>query len=168
MSLQEKFTSIADKIRSLLGISGIMGLDAMATNLQTAVNSADSQTDLIAQIKTALEDKSAASVSIVTKTTTPSSNSTTIVFSGLTAEPKMFCVIPTANVSLSSQSRYVTGVVYDGDTIRGLYSNNSTATHSNSYFSQTYSNGTLTVKTSSSTNGGNFRSGIAYMLVCIV
>ena len=33
MSVNSKMTSIADKIRSLLGITGTMGLDAMATNL---------------------------------------------------------------------------------------------------------------------------------------
>lgn len=35
MSVNSKMTAIADKIRSLLGISGTMGLDAMATNLGT-------------------------------------------------------------------------------------------------------------------------------------
>jgi hypothetical protein len=33
--VNEKMTTIADKIRGLLGISGKMGLDAMATNLET-------------------------------------------------------------------------------------------------------------------------------------
>ena len=35
MSVNSKMTAIADKIRSLLGITGAMGLDAMATNLET-------------------------------------------------------------------------------------------------------------------------------------
>lgn len=35
MSVKEKMTAIADKIRALLGISGTMGLDAMAANLGT-------------------------------------------------------------------------------------------------------------------------------------
>ena len=35
MSVNSKMTAIADKIRSFLGISGAMGLDAMATNLGT-------------------------------------------------------------------------------------------------------------------------------------
>lgn len=33
--VNEKMTAIADKIRALLGLSGAMGLDAMATNLET-------------------------------------------------------------------------------------------------------------------------------------
>ena len=35
MSVQTAMTAIADKIRSILGISGTMGLNAMATNLGT-------------------------------------------------------------------------------------------------------------------------------------
>lgn len=35
MSVNSAMTAIADKIRALLGISGTMGLDAMATNLTT-------------------------------------------------------------------------------------------------------------------------------------
>lgn len=35
MGVQAKMTAIADKIRLLLGITGVMGLDAMAENLET-------------------------------------------------------------------------------------------------------------------------------------
>lgn len=57
MSVNSKMTAIADKIRTLLGLSGKMGLDAMANNLGIAVNECDSQAALIAQIKTALVGK---------------------------------------------------------------------------------------------------------------
>lgn len=128
----------------------------------------ETQEDLIAQIAAALEGKAGGGSAAVGKvSTTPSSNSTSISFSGLSGEPKMFAIIPTANVSLSSSSRYVTNVQFDGSTLRGMYSNNSTAYQSTSYFTKTYSGGTLTIKTSSSTNGGYFRSGIAYQLVYI-
>lgn len=43
MSINTKMTAIADRIRALLGLSGTMGLDAMATNLateQTNINNA--------------------------------------------------------------------------------------------------------------------------------
>lgn len=59
MSVNSKMTAIAEKIRSLLGISGKLGLDAMDSNLGTAVTECDSQTELIRQIKTALESKAA-------------------------------------------------------------------------------------------------------------
>lgn len=57
MSIQSKMTAIADKIRTLLGISGTMGLDSMATNLGNAVTEVNSQASLISQITTALEGK---------------------------------------------------------------------------------------------------------------
>lgn len=59
MSVNSKMTAIADKVRTLLGISGKIGLDAMEDNLGTAVEACDSQAALIAQIKTALEGKAA-------------------------------------------------------------------------------------------------------------
>lgn len=133
------------------------------------------QTTLIAQIKTALEGKAVggsggSGVTIKTASTKPSSNSTSISFTGLTAQPKMFAICPTGNITLGS-TRYVTGVVYDGSTTRGTYGyrsgSSATSYHSASYFTWTYSNGTLTVKTSSSTNGGNFTSSVTYQLVYV-
>lgn len=50
MSVNSKMTAIADDIRSILGISGVMGLDAMKTNLDTVQN------DLIGAF-TAVSDK---------------------------------------------------------------------------------------------------------------
>lgn len=57
MVVNSKMTAIADKIRDLLGISDKMGLDAMATNLGTAVNEVNAQAELIQQIKSVLEAK---------------------------------------------------------------------------------------------------------------
>lgn len=41
MSVQTAMTAIADKIRAILGISGTMGLNAMATNLNTVQTDID-------------------------------------------------------------------------------------------------------------------------------
>lgn len=60
MSVQTKMTAIADKIRSLLGLSDAMGLDAMATNLDNANTEVATQEDLIAQIAGVVAEKSSA------------------------------------------------------------------------------------------------------------
>lgn len=57
MSINSKMTAIANGIRKLLGLSGTMGLDDMATNLNTAQNEVDTQADLIAQLRNTLADK---------------------------------------------------------------------------------------------------------------
>lgn len=61
MSVNSKMTAIADEIRTLSGTTGTMGLDAMASNVSTANDEVNSQTDLIAQITTALEGKAGGS-----------------------------------------------------------------------------------------------------------
>lgn len=287
MSVNSKMTAIADKIRELLGYSGRMNLDAMASNLDDAVNECDTQADLIAQIKTALDGKAggggtvlptltnpgtaidlaegkqlidengqivvgtvktvqgsyfaeyseimendeyispylivdqhtllrdgvpfyidvpksvygnatAADVaqgktftsenglritgtatsggaSVKTATAKPSTNSTSISFTGLTAQPKMFAVCPTGNITFNTQNRFIVNVMYDGTTTRGIYAFGSgswnatyTGTHSATYFSWTYNNGTLTITASSNTNGGYFASGVTYQLTYAV
>lgn len=109
-------------------------------------------------------------VKINTVTKKLSSNATTITFEGLTQEPKIFAIIPTGNITLSS-TRYVTGVMYDGEITSGTYayrsSSQGTSYYSASYFTWTYSDGTLSIKTSSSTNGGNFSSSVTYKLVYV-
>jgi hypothetical protein len=173
MGVKTKMTAIADKIRTLLGITGTMGLDSMSSNLQSALTEANTQTGLIAQIESALEGKTGAAVPDVTigsASTKPSSNATSISFTGLTARPKMFAISPTGNITLGS-TRYVTSVMYDGSTTHGTYgyrsSSSSTSYYSGSYFTWTYSNGTLTVTTNSSTNGGNFTSSTTYKLAYV-
>lgn len=95
------------------------------------------------------------------------SNNTTITFTGLTGEPTMFTIFPLGNITLGT-TRYVTNVSYDGTTTHGVYGYRSgqsgTSYYSQSYFTWTYNNGTLTVKTSSTTNGGYFSSNVTYQL----
>ena len=173
MSVSNKMTAIANKIRALLGISSVMGLDDMASNLTTTQDNVDVQADLISQIASVLESKAGTIIiepTIAQVSASISSNGTSISFTGLTAEPKMFSVCPTANITLGT-TRYVTGVVYDGTTTRGTYGyrsgSSATSYYSASYFTWTYSDGTLTIKTTSSTNGGNFKSGTTYIITYV-
>ena len=173
MSVNSKMTAIADKIRALLGMTGALGMDAMATNLQSAISETESQESLISQIEAALEGKTGAAapqVTIGSASTKPSSNATSISFTGLTGQPKMFAISPTGNITLGS-TRYVTGVMYDGSNTHGTYgyraSSSATSYYSGSYFTWTYSNGTLTVRTNSSTNGGNFTTSATYQLAYV-
>ena len=53
----ESLTSIADGIRVLSGTEDAMGLDAMATHVNTANSNVSTESDLIAQIQTALQGK---------------------------------------------------------------------------------------------------------------
>lgn len=57
MSVNSKMTAVADRIRTLLGLSGAMGLDAMANNLGTAQNEVNSQENLLDQALTAIAGK---------------------------------------------------------------------------------------------------------------
>ena len=178
MSVNSKMTAVADKIRALLGMTDKLGLDAMASKLGTAVDVCDDQATLIAQIKEALEGKAVgggesggeSGVTIKTTTTQLSTGGRTISFTGLTGQPKSFSIVPTGNINLGS-IRYVTGVMYDGSNTHGTYgyrsSSSATSYYSNSYFTWSYDNGTLTVNTASSNNGGNFSSNVSYMLVYV-
>lgn len=57
MSVNSKMTAIANGLRKLLGLSGTMGLDDMANNINTAQDEVDTQNDLIAQIRNVLNGK---------------------------------------------------------------------------------------------------------------
>ena len=63
MSVKSKMTALADEIRELSGTTGVMGLDAMTSTLNTENNNfatnLSTQDDLLAQIQTALEGKAA-------------------------------------------------------------------------------------------------------------
>lgn len=76
MSVNSKMTAIADPIRSLMGLTGTLGLDAMASNLSSANGQVTDQTALIAQIIEAAEGKAAGGGGYEVVTFTPASNVT--------------------------------------------------------------------------------------------
>ena len=57
MSVSSKMTAIANKVRAILGISGTMGLDAMATNLNEVETEVNTQSSLLSQAITLLDGK---------------------------------------------------------------------------------------------------------------
>lgn len=111
---------------------------------------------------------------VYTTTARVTSNNQQISFTGLSAQPRAFAIIPQSNITLSTSNRFVVNVNYDGTTLSGVYCYGSgswnasyTAGYSASYFTQTYSNGTLTIRTSSTTNGGYFAANVNYALIAI-
>lgn len=102
---------------------------------------------------------------------TPSSSSTTITFTGLKAEPKMFYVRNTTTISLTGTNvnAYVTDIFYNGTSAVGgsvafTKSNQVYGRVNSSGYTITYSNGTLSIQNYTSTANGLFRTQIEYSL----
>lgn len=169
MSVNSSMTSIADKIREIQGTSGGLTLDTMSSNLGNIINNVDNQHSQIEQIKTLLNEKLPGKAAVGTVDVRPSSNARNITFTGLPAEPTSFIVIPTTNITLSSSTRYVTFVAGGNGPnilpVGGGFITTSTNTITGTGFSYTYRNGSLTINTTSTTDGGYFRSGITYQLI---
>jgi hypothetical protein len=58
MSFNDKMTAIANKIRSILGVTGVMGLDDMSSSLSDCQDIVDSQAALLDQAIIAIANKS--------------------------------------------------------------------------------------------------------------
>lgn len=104
--------------------------------------------------------------------TTPSSNSTSISFS-VAGKPIAFSCNLDAQITLAS-TYYVAAVHSDGTNTYGNYVRKSSSGgssaycyYSASYFRWTYNNGTLTIQSNSSSQGGYFRSGYKYRLIYV-
>lgn len=54
MSVHERMTAIADRLRTLIGVPGALGLYEMSDFLDVAIRASDIQADLIDQIKGAI------------------------------------------------------------------------------------------------------------------
>lgn len=111
-----------------------------------------------------------ASIGVATKSL--SSNSTSISFD-VEGEPLAFSCALDAQITLAT-TYYVVAVHSDGTNTYGNYVRRSSGGgssaycyYSASYFTWTYSNGTLTITTQSSTYGGYFRSGYTYRLIYV-
>lgn len=169
MSVNSKMTAIADKIRTLLGISGKLGMDAMSTNLGTAVNACDAQAALIRQIKTAIEEKGEGVSGSVGKGLVIKSGTTTsrTIDTGLSDIEQFF---------IYKETQTATGLIRlhyskEGGTSRMYASawstnNYGTKTITNGTGGVTVNGGTLTISATSATSGG-FTSNLTYKWVAV-
>lgn len=102
--------------------------------------------------------------------TTGSSNATSISFTGLPAEPKAFAVIKMGDLK-SASTRYILDVWYTesiGVRNHTVYKSGSTTTvYTYTTMTYTYSNGTLTIKTASTSNTGYFKGSATHRLIAI-
>ena len=93
-------------------------------------------------------------IKVATATKTLSSASSQIQFTGLLGEPTSFVIVSAGNLSTGASPYKTAAVVFDGTDVIGQYitnTSNAQMTFSDSAFSMSYSNGTLTV-TGSGTN----------------
>lgn len=107
------------------------------------------------------------SSNIDTKEVQVGSGATSITFTGLTDEPDYFSCIFRSSFSTSSGYQRVISVVYDGTDIYGLEMDSS-AKYSNSHWSYTYNNGSLTITSSGTNAGGYFHQPGNYLLTYAV
>ena len=104
-----------------------------------------------------------------TASTDPSSSSTSISFTGLQGQPTSFMIFgyPDSTTAINTNNNtvnYVLGLYWDGTTYTSSYGKYRNLYGVTGQVSATYSNGTLTVSTSSYSYG-NFKNGINYTLV---
>ena len=102
------------------------------------------------------------SANLGTAETQVGSGATSVAFTGLTDEPDYFSVIFKSNFGTSSGYQRVMSVAYDGTNIYGVAMDNGAKALSS--WSYTYSNGTLTVSSQGTNNGGYFHQPGYYQL----
>lgn len=102
------------------------------------------------------------SANIGTAETQVGSGATSITFTGLTDEPDYFSVIFKSNFGTSSGYQRVQSVAYDGTNTYGVAMDSGAKAQSS--WSYTYSNGSLTVSSQGTNNGGYFHQPGYYQL----
>lgn len=110
--------------------------------------------DCVTTITGTYEGGGGSALTVDTSTTTLSSASTSISFTGLAGEPTSFAVVSAAELATGASPWKTAAVVFDGTDLHGQTirnTSNAQVTYDNSSFSKTYSSGTLTI-TGSGTN----------------
>ena len=102
------------------------------------------------------------SANLGTAETQVGSGATSVTFTGLSDEPDYFSVIFKSNFSTSSGYQRVMSVAYDGTNTYGVAMDS--GANALSSWSYTYSNGSLTVSSTGTNNGGYFHQPGYYQL----
>ena len=102
------------------------------------------------------------SYNIATSDVQVGSGATSITFTGLTDEPSYFSLAFKSNFGTSSGYQRVITVVYDGNTTYGLAMDSSAKAQTS--WSYTYNNGSLTISSSGTNDGGYFHQPGYYQL----
>lgn len=102
------------------------------------------------------------SANIGTANTQVGSGATSVTFTGLTDEPDYFSVIFKSDFGTSSGYQRVMSVAYDGTNTYGVAMDS--GANAQSSWSYTYSNGSLTVSSTGTNNGGYFHQPGYYQL----
>lgn len=106
-----------------------------------------------------------------TSKTVGASNATSLAFTGLTGEPKMWAVqfVKTSGSYLTyGTTRYLTSIISDGTNIystTGYRSSNTGRDYIYTTCTASYSSGTLTITSEGSTTTGYFVAGTQYRLI---
>lgn len=123
MSVNTKMTAIAEEIRELSGTSNKMGLDDMKTSLGEANYEVGSQTELLAQIASALEGKAVGVEQVTPVISVNSTNGLITVTAGAKSSTHQLAfqaaktITPTTASQVAVSSGYYTGgdIVVAGD-----------------------------------------------------
>lgn len=94
------------------------------------------------------------------------SGATSITFTGLTEEPTYFSVVFKGNFGTSSGYQRVITVVFDGNSVYGLAMDS--GAKAETAWSYTYNNGSLTVTSQGTNNGGYFHQPEYYQLTYMI
>jgi len=157
-STSDQTISASQYLTGAQTIKGVTTTNLIAANIKknVVIEVGDTNdSDRILSITGSYEGSGGGSnLQVGTATTTPSSASSSISFTGLSGEPTSFVVTSMSDLATGSSPWKTASVVYDGTNVIGQVitnTSNAQVTYDSSGFSKSYSNGTLTI-TGTSTN----------------
>ena len=126
----------------------------LVSGSQTITQNSTVDVTNLAQVVVNVSGGGGGGMNVATATATPSTASSYISFTGLSGEPTSFYVVSASNLATGASPYKTAAVVFDGTDVIGSYitnTSNAQVSFSDTAFSKTYSNGTLTI-TGSGTN----------------